>query len=313
MILVAGESLIDLIVEPDGQVRANPGGGPFNAARTIARLGHAAQFLGRFSTDPFGQLLMGKLSEDGVSVALPDPVDNPTALATVAVSALGVPRYWFHLAGTAGFLLDQLTAQRALETDITALHIGTLGLVVEPMATELERMAAALPPAALLLLDPNCRPQTIPDADAYLARIWRILPRADLVKASVEDLAFLAPGASVPDAARVLIDAGAGTVLVTDGPAIVRMFAGTEHLTVPVPPADVVDTVGAGDAFGGAFLAWWVERGLGREHLADPAQLRAAATAAARVASVTCSRAGADPPWRHELAASDGWSPGRCS
>jgi fructokinase len=273
MILVAGESLIDLIVEPAGQVRANPGGGPFNAARTIARLGHATQFLGRFSTDPFGQLLMGKLSEDGVSVALPDPVDNPTALATVAVSALGVPRYWFHLAGTAGFMLDQLTAQRALETDITALHIGTLGLVVEPMATELERMAAALPPAALLLLDPNCRPQTIPDADAYLARIWRILPRADLVKVSVEDLAFLAPGASVPEAARVLIDAGAGTVLVADGPAIVRMFAGTEHLTVPVPAADVVDTVGAGDAFGGSFLAWWVERGLGREHLADPAQL----------------------------------------
>jgi fructokinase len=189
------------------------------------------------------------------------------------------------------------------------VHIGTLGLVVEPMATELERMAAALPGTALLLLDPNCRPQTIPDADAYLARIWRILPRADLVKVSVEDLAFLAPGASVPEAARVLIDAGAGTVLVTDGPAIVRMFAGTEHLAVPVPPADVVDTVGAGDAFGGSFLAWWVERGLGREHLADPAQLRAAGTAAARVASVTCSRAGADPPWRHELAASDGWGP----
>ena len=85
----------------------------------------------------------------------------------------------------------------------------------------------------------------------------------------------------MPEAARVLIDAGAGTVLVTDGPAIVRIFAGTEHLAVPVPPADVVDTVGAGDAFGGSFLAWWVEHGLGRDRLADPAQLRAAATAAA--------------------------------
>ena len=278
-------------------------------ARTIARLGHATQFLGRFSTDPFGQLLRGKLTEDCVNLVLPDPVDNPTPLAIVAVSALGVPGYWFHLAGTAGFLLDQLAARRALETDHTALHIGTLGLVIEPMATELERVAARLPPAALLLLDPNCRPQTIPDADAYLARIWRILPRADLVKVSVEDLAFLTPGASVPEAARVLINAGACTVLVTDGPAVVRIFAGMEHLAVPVPPANVVDTVGAGDAFGGSFLAWWVEHGLGREQLADPARLRAAATAAARVASVTCSRAGADPPWRRELAASDGWGP----
>lgn len=307
MILVAGESLIDLIVEPDGRVVANPGGGPFNAARTIARLGHATRFLGRFSADPFGQLLMGRLSQDGVDLALPDPVDNPTAIATVAVSALGVPRYWFHLAGTAGFLLDRLTAQRALEADITALHIGTLGLVVEPMATELERMAVSLPETALLLLDPNCRPLTIPDADAYRARIWRILARADLAKASVEDLAFLVPGTSAPDAARVLLDGGARTVLVTDGPAMIRVFAGNDHLSVPVPPAVVVDTVGAGDSFGGGFLAWWVERGLGREHLADPVQLRAAATAAARVASVTCSRAGAEPPWRHELTACEGW------
>ena len=163
----------------------------------------------------------------------------------VAVSALGVPRYWFHLAGTAGFLLGQLTAQRALEADITALHIGTLGLVVEPMATELERVAASLPGTALLLLDPNCRPQVIPDADAYRARIWRILARADLVPVRpafhvnhVEDLAFLVPGASVPDAARALLAAGARAVLVTDGPAMIRAFAGNDHLAVPVPPAE---------------------------------------------------------------------------
>lgn len=83
MILVAGQRLIDLIVEPDGQVDVNPGGGPFNAARTIARLGHPTRFLSRFSADPFGQLLMGKLAHDGVDLVLPDPVDHPTALATV--------------------------------------------------------------------------------------------------------------------------------------------------------------------------------------------------------------------------------------
>jgi fructokinase len=307
VILVAGESLIDLIVEPEGSVRASPGGGPFNAARTIARLGHPTRFLGRFSTDPFGRLLTGRLAGDGVHIALPDPVEAPTALAVVAVDALGVPRYWFHLAGTAGFMLDRRTARRAIESSLTALHIGTLGLVADPMATELEHTAASLPRSVLLLLDPNCRPGAIPDAGAYRARIHRILPRADIVKVSTEDLAFLVPETGVPEAARSLLGTGAGVVLVTDGPALIRAYSGEGDIAVAVPPVEVVDTVGAGDAFGGAFLAWWAERGLAREDLADPARLRAAVMAAAQVSSLTCCRAGADPPWRHELAASDGW------
>ena len=137
MILVAGESLIDLIVGPDDGVNASPGGGPFNAARTIARLGQPTRFLGRFSADPFGQLLAGKLAEDGVELAVPGWIPEPTALAIVALGARGVPEYWFHLAQTAGFVLDQPTAQQALQADVTALHIGSLGLVVEPMAAEL--------------------------------------------------------------------------------------------------------------------------------------------------------------------------------
>jgi fructokinase len=308
-ILVAGESLVDLIVEADGSVRASPGGGPSNAARTIARLGHPARFLGRFSADPFGRLLTEKLSRDGVELALPDPVEAPTALAVVAVGALGVPQYWFHLAGTAGFMLDRREARHALAAGVTALHIGTLGLVAEPMATELERLAASLPPPVLLLLDPNCRPRAIPDAGAYLARIRRILTRTDIVKVSTEDLAFLVPGADVPEAASSLLGAGARVVVVTDGPALIRAVTGKAEVAVDVPPVEVVDTVGAGDAFGGALLAWWAERGLAREDLADPVPLRAAVTAAARVASLTCSRAGAEPPWRHELAAGDGWGP----
>jgi fructokinase len=307
VILVGGESLIDLIVEPLGRLHASPGGGPFNAARTIARLGHPTRFLGRFSADPFGQLLVNKLSQDHVEAALHDPVPAPTALAIVAINALGVPQYWFHLAGTAGFVLDQQAAQRTLEADVTALHIGTLGLVIEPMAPGLERLVSDLPSSALLLLDPNCRPQAIPDADAYRARVRRILPRADMVKTSTEDLAFLVPGAGAAQAARSLLGWGAGSVLVTDGPAPIRAFAGHDLITVPVPPVEVVDTVGAGDAFGGAFLAWWVEHGLARENLADPGPVRAAVAAAARVASLTCGKAGAEPPWRYELEAGEGW------
>jgi fructokinase len=301
MILVAGESLIDLIVGPDGQIHASPGGGPFNAARTMARLGQPTRFLGQFSADPFGKLLTDRLVHDNVGLTDTDPVPEPTALAVVTVGPAGIPRYWFHLAGTAGFRSDLVTADGALEPGVAALHVGTLGLVVEPMATAVERLVAELPRPVLLLVDPNCRPEATPDADGYRARVRRILARADVVKTSVEDLGFLVPGGGVTDAARTLLAWGARCVLVTDGPALVRAFAGDEQLTAPVPPVTVADTVGAGDAFGGGFLAWWVEHGLGRDSLADPRWLLAAARAAAQVAALTCTKAGAEPPWRHEL------------
>src|SRR5262245_44388512 len=108
MILVAGESLIDLIIGPQVTVHASLGGGPFNAARTIARLGQPTRFLGRFSADPFGQLLTERLLADGVEVAVPDRMAEPTALAIVALRGAGLPEFWFHLAGTATFALDQL-------------------------------------------------------------------------------------------------------------------------------------------------------------------------------------------------------------
>ena len=307
MILVAGESLIDLIVGPADGVNASPGGGPFNAARAIARLGQPTRFLGCFSADPFGQILTGKLAQDGVELAVPGRVPEPTALAIVAVGDRGVPQYWFHVAQTAGFVLDAATARQALRADVTALHIGSLGLVVDPMATELERLVQDLLPDVLLLLDPNWRAQAIPDADAHRARIRRILPRTDILKTSTEDLSFLLPDCPPAEAARILLGWGARCVLLTDGPSRVRAFTGDNQLAIQVPPVEVVDTVGAGDAFGGAFLAWWAERGLARENLAHSPLLLAAVTAAARVASLTCARAGAEPPWRHELDADEDW------
>ena len=307
MILVSGESLIDLIVGPDDGVHASPGGGAFNAARTIARLGQPTRFLGRFSADPFGRLLAGKLAQDGVELAVPGRVPEPTALAIVALGGLGVPQYWFHVSQTAAFVLDATAAREALQADVTAVHIGSLGLVVDPMAAELERLVQDLPPDVLLLLDPNWRAQAIPDAGAHRDRLRRILPRTDILKTSAEDLSFLVPGCGAAEAARMLLGWGAHCVLVTDGPASIRAFTGGDQFAVQVPPVEVVDTVGAGDAFGGAFLAWWTERGLARENLAHSPQLLAAVTAAATVSSLTCARAGAEPPWRHELDTDEEW------
>jgi fructokinase len=152
------------------------------------------------------------------------------------------------------------------------------------------------------MIVPNCRPSAIPDRDAYLARLARLFRRTDVVKASTEDLAYLYPGLPAVAAARALLAAGPALVLVTDGPRPARAFlarspAGSAgEITAAIPRVTVVDTIGAGDAFGGAFLTWWTRNALTRADLARPDLVGAALRAAAEVASLTCTRPGADPP-----------------
>ena len=146
------------------------------------------------------------------------------------------------------------------------------------------------------MLDPNCRPLAIADRSAYVERIEAVLGRVDVVKASVDDLVYLRPGIAANEAARGLLERAPTLVLLTDGGRPVRVLAPEATFEVAVPPVEVVDTVGAGDAFGGAFLAHWVERGWGRGDLIDTDRLREAVTFATEIAAATCGRAGADPP-----------------
>jgi fructokinase len=304
MITVVGEALIDLVLM-DGHVAAQPGGGPFNVARTIGRLGLAPAFLGRLSRDGFGRMLRARLDEDGVAVGLPALTDAPTTLAAVDVDPDGVPQYHFYLDGTSSAALEY---PLALPADLTALHAGTLGLVIEPAATSIERLIIRdLPPDALVMIDPNCRPQAITDRQAYLARLARILRRTDVLKVSTEDLAYLSPGVPTRAAAVARLEQGPALVLVTDGPRAARAFLPGQEIAVDVPTVQVVDTIGAGDAFGGAFLAWWTDNGFGRANLNQPGPVREALQAAVEVAALTCTRVGAEPPWRAELSGRPGW------
>jgi fructokinase len=304
MITVAGEALIDLIADQSGQLDPRPGGGPFNTARAIARLGQPAVFLGRLSGDRFGRTLRDNLHADGVRIALPDAAGQPTTLAVPDIGPAGVVRYLFYLDGTSAAALTPDEAR--LPAGTTALHIGALGLAVEPVATAVERLATNLPDTVLLMLDPNCRPSAIGDRQAYLDRIGRIMPRVDVLKTSTEDLGYLyGPAPDLEAVARALPPR---CVLVTDGGEPVRIFgAAGLAATVEVPPADVVDTVGAGDAFGGAFLAWWTGNGLGPADLGQPDKVHEAARAAIQAAVITCTRRGADPPWAAELRGRAGW------
>jgi fructokinase len=308
MITVVGEALIDLVADRDGCIRARPGGGPFNTARTIGRLGQAPAFLGRLSRDGFGRLLSASLDQDGVLMSIPDLVDAPSTIAVVEVDSDGAAQYRFYLAGTASAALDftQLTA--ALPNHVTALHVGTLALTMEPIAAGIERLiASTLSPDTLVMIDPNCRPQAIRNHRAYRARLTRLLRRADVVKVSREDLAYLYPDAPASTAAVGLLGLGPKLILLTDGPRPAWALLGEQEISVEVPAVEVVDTIGAGDAFGGAFLAWWVGNELTKHDLNRPGPIRAALLAAVQVAALTCTRVGAEPPWLAEVEGMPGW------
>ena len=303
MILVGGEALYDLVQGSTDDLHGHPGGGPFNTARTIGRLGQPVAYLGRVSSDRFGRRLESLLVEDGVSLDSVVPTDDPTTLALVEVDDDGVARYRFYERGTS---VPGLTSEVALETlpaQVDFLHVGTLGLALEPVATALEAVVERVAGEALVAVDPNCRPWVVPDRDAYRDRIRRVLGHAHVLKVSEEDIEFLEPDRGAVEGVRALLDCGPTVGLLTRGPNGALVVTRTAEVAVPAPRAKVVDTIGAGDAFGGGFLAWWSERGLGRDELGNIDQVVEATAFACLVAARTCSRPGASPPWRHELEA----------
>ena len=302
-IVVGGEALVDLVREPAaGTLRAHEGGGPYNTARALARLEQPVRFLGCLSSDLFGGRLREGLVGEGVEVddALTTPL--PTTLALAELDETGSAVYSFYTQGTSAPALTPQDALAALPADVAMLHVGTLGLVLEPVASALNAVVEELADRALVMVDPNCRPTVIPDRAAYRRALATTLRHAHVVKASADDLRWLDPERTPVQAAGALLRDGPRVVLVTDGGegAIVVTAAGDE-LRVPAPHVTVVDTIGAGDAFSAGFLAWWRLRGLGRDDLADLDAVRDATAFACVVAARTCERAGASPPRLAEL------------
>ena len=302
MILVGGEALYDLVPQGSADdLHGHPGGGPFNTARTIGRLEQPVAYLGRLSSDRFGQRLEALLADDGVSLESVVRTDEPTTLALAEVDDDGVARYRFYERGTSAPGLTPEGAIEALPAQVDMLHVGSLGLALEPVATSLEGVVERLASSALVAVDPNCRPWVVADAEAYRERIRSVLRHAHVVKVSEEDVAFLEPERSAVEAVRALLEHGPAVGLLTRGPNGALVITRTAEVAVPAPRAKVVDTIGAGDAFGGGFLAWWRERGLGRDELGNIDLVVEATGFACLVAAKTCSRPGASPPYRSEL------------
>jgi fructokinase len=202
LIAVVGESLIDLVVAPDGAITATPGGAPFNVARASARLGMPVSLITAVSTDRFGQRLTADLAADGVDDAYVQRSEQPTTLALADVDPSGGASYRFYLDGTSAPTLSATE----LPAGTRALVAGGLGVAVEPMASAVERMAVGSGDGVLVLVDVNCRPAAIADRDRYLERLDRVLGRADVIKVSVEDLGYVDPKNPAATVAHRLLD-----------------------------------------------------------------------------------------------------------
>lgn len=303
VIVVCGEALIDLIRNADGTQLATPGGGPFNTARALARLGVPTAFLGHLSDDEFGRELARLLVSDGASLELATIGHEKTTIAVADVDSEGLARYRFQVEGTSAPHLSPEMVPPRLAPNVTALHLGTLGLVLEPMASTLNDLVHREHEGRVVMLDPNIRLGLIPD-DEYRPRLQKVIAKSTIVKGSEADLAWLYPNASYQSAAEQLLDAGARLVVVTRG---ARGAFGAQRdlqITVDAVPVEVVDTIGAGDAFGAALLAWLYAHGALRADLRlEQAELKSALDYACLAAAITCSRPGADPPWKGEMPA----------
>jgi fructokinase len=296
MITVAGEALIDLVIDASGSVTPLAGGAPFNVARTIARLGGNCQYVGRLSDDAFGAALRSSLEEAGVTIAIPDPTPAPTTLAVARIDASRSAEYKFYLDGTSASQLTPADVPPEVLDGSEAITLGGLGLLVEPTASTLTALIQQRPPGAMILLDPNCRPAAVADAAAYRELIDTFIRQVDIVKVSTDDLRLLRPGEAWLPAARGLLKLGPAAVLVTDGPSPVTVLTELREGSIPVPETEVVDTIGAGDAFVAGFLTWWTAHALNQHEAANPDALVRATTAAVEVAAADCTVQGANLP-----------------
>jgi fructokinase len=301
LIVVCGEALIDMIDVGDGTRRAMPGGGPFNTARALARLGVPTAFLGRLSKDVFGRELVDLLLSDGVNLDLASIGPESTTIAMVELDGEGLAEYKFFVEGTSAANLTSAMLPHEFGPEVNALHIGTLGLVLEPIASTLVELVARERGKRLVMLDPNVRVGLSDDAD-YRDRLLTVVSQSTIVKASRDDLAWLYPGLGYEQAADRILGDGVRLVVVTLGAQGAYGAHEGYRMSVSAPALDIVDTIGAGDAFGAGLLAWLHDHDALRPELSlDAEQLKAALDYACLAASLTCARAGADPPRKSEM------------
>ena len=301
-LVVVGEALIDLVpIAGNDQFQARPGGGPFNVAIGLARLGNHTALMARLADNAFGRLLRNHAAAEGIDLSSAPLAIEPTTLAVVSLDDQAQATYDFYFEGTADWQWTE-TEISQLPRDIAVLHFGSLASWTEPGCALLHDLAARSHAGGHVLVsyDPNVRPLVLRDPARARALVERSVGVAHLVKASTEDLEWLYPDVSTADVGARWGQLGADVVIITDGPhGAVAFRADRDPVSCPGRAVEVADTVGAGDAFTAGLLSALAQRGLQtptRVAQLSTTELSECLTEAVLVSSLTCEKAGADPP-----------------
>lgn len=308
MILCCGEALIDMIPTPteagrDGFV-PHPGGAVFNTAIALGRLGVQTGMLTGLSSDMFGRQLNDALKASHVDTSHIITSDRPTTLAFVRLEN-GHATYCFFDENSAGRMVsaDDLPA---LSPEVSSLYFGGISLACNPGANAYAALLEREGEDRAVMLDPNIRPRFVQDIEQYRSRLDQMMKQADIVKVSDEDLNWILPAPlSLDEKVEILLEKGLSIVILTRGGEGATGFLtdGTK-VKVPAHRTEIADTVGAGDTFNAGFLAKLSELGQLRKSKLKTLPrdtLREALSHSAKVAAITVSRAGANPPWAGEL------------
>ena len=300
--VVIGEALVDVVRRQDGSVDEHPGGSPANVALGLARLGRPVELLTWLGTDARGTAVRSHLEASGVQLA---PGSDGAAATPVAIATLDETG-----AATYTFEIDwQVPAGHATDFgDVLVVHSSTIGAALEPGGAAVLRILAEARADSTITYDPNIRPDLLGDPQRARELVERLVILSDVVKVSDEDLAWLEPGSDPRDVAVRWASLGPGLVVVTrGGEGALAVTAGGVEVEVAAPRVQVADTVGAGDSFMSGLLdGLWSAGLLGASHRialggAGAEVLVPVLERCARIAAITVSRPGANPPTAAEL------------
>jgi fructokinase len=302
VVTVIGEALIDLV--PNGSstdFTARPGGSPFNVAVGLARLGYRTALMARLGADAFGRILRARADAEQLDLSFAAQAQEPTTLAVVSLDAARQASYDFYVDGTADW---QWTAAELARMPVTSsiYHFGSVASWMSPGSHAIHDVLAGLHGAgtALISYDPNVRPALLGDRVRARTAVHPSVAASNLVKASREDIEWLYPDEGIEQVCARWAELGALLTVVTDGANGAFVCTGQRAmLHRPGVSVPVLDTIGAGDAFMSGLLGGLLRRGV-----RTPADLARVSTdvlgaivdEAILVSSLTCQRAGADPP-----------------